>query len=261
MKATAACAVVFAYHDVGVRGLAVLLALGVDVRLVVTHRDDPDENIWFGSVAELAARNDIAVITPADPNSSEVIERVRACRPDVLFSFYYRHMLGADLLSIPGIGAFNVHGSLLPKYRGRVPVNWAVLHGETETGVSLHRMEIKPDAGALLDQQAVAILPNDTAWAVFQKITCATERLLLRCVPLLLEGRARETPLDLPAGSYFRGLPAIGQGPRIYWQAGRCYADCVDGMQLELTHLAVAGETLDEAGFRARFETTELNLV
>ena len=310
MKATAACAVVFAYHDVGVRGLAVLLALGVDVRLVVTHRDDPDENIWFGSVAELAARNDIAVITPADPNSSEVIERVRACRPDVLFSLYYRHMLGADLLSIPGIGAFNVHGSLLPKYRGRVPVNWAVLHGETETGASLHRMEIKPDAGALLDQQAVAILPNDTAWAVFQKITCATERLLLRCVPLLLEGRARETPLDLPAGSYFggrrpedgridwqlpareihnliravappypgafleagglrldvlgsyfRGLPAVGQGPRIYWQAGRCYADCIDGMQLELTHLAVAGETLDEAGFRARFETTELNLV
>ena len=310
MKASAACAVVFAYHDVGVRGLAVLLALGVDVRLVVTHRDDPDENIWFGSVAELAARNDIAVITPADPNSSEVIERVRACRPDVLFSFYYRHMLGADLLSIPRIGAFNVHGSLLPKYRGRVPVNWAVLHGETETGASLHRMEIKPDAGALLDQQAVAILPNDTAWAVFQKITCATERLLLRCVPLLLEGRARETPLDLPAGSYFggrrpedgridwqlpareihnliravappypgafleagglrldvlgsyfRGLPAVGQGPRIYWQAGRCYADCIDGMQLELTHLAVAGETLDEAGFRARFETTELNLV
>lgn len=310
MKATAACAVVFAYHDVGVRGLAVLLALGVDVRLVVTHRDDPDENIWFGSVAELAARNDIAVISPADPNSSEVIEQVRACRPDVLFSFYYRHMLGADLLSIPRIGAFNVHGSLLPKYRGRVPVNWAVLHGETETGASLHRMEIKPDAGALLDQQAVAILPNDTAWAVFQKITCATERLLLRCVPLLLEDRARETPLDLTAGSYFggrrpedgridwqlaareihnliravappypgafletgglrldvlgsyfRGLPAVGQGPRIYWQAGRCYADCVDGMQLELTHLAVADETLDETGFRNRFETTELNLV
>ena len=201
MSAGTARAVVFAYHDVGVRGLSVLLALGVDVQLVVTHRDDPNENIWFDSVAELAARNDIPVITPADPNSSEVIEQVRACQPDVLLSFYYRHMLGADLLSIPRIGAFNVHGSLLPKYRGRVPVNWAVLHGETETGASLHRMEIKPDAGALLDQQPVAILPNDTAWAVFQKLTCATERLLLRCVPLLLEERASETPLDLSAGS------------------------------------------------------------
>ena len=310
MSAGTARAVVFAYHDVGVRGLSVLLALGVDVRLVVTHRDDPDENIWFDSVAELAARNDIPVIMPSDPNSGDVIEQLRACQPDVLFSFYYRHMLDADLLSIPRIGAFNVHGSLLPRYRGRVPVNWAVLHGETETGASLHRMEIKPDAGALLDQQAVAILPNDTAWTVFQKITCATECLLLRCVPLLLEGRASETPLDLSAGSYFggrrpedgridwrcsahqihnliravappypgafleldgqrldvlgsyfRGLPARGQGPRIYWQAGRCHADCADGMQLELTRIAIAGEALDEAAFRTRFATTELNLI
>jgi len=198
-------AVVFAYHDIGVRGLSVLLALGVDVRLVVTHVDDPDESIWFSSVAELAALNDIPVITPSDPNAAEVLEQVRACQPDVLLSFYYRYMLGAELLAIPAIGAFNLHGSLLPKYRGRVPVNWAVLHGETETGVSLHRMEIKPDAGALLDQQAVAILPNDTAHAVFRKLTCAAEQLLLRCVPLLLQGHAQETALDLSAGSYFGG--------------------------------------------------------
>jgi methionyl-tRNA formyltransferase len=110
-----------------------------------------------------------------------------------------------ELLEIAAIGAYNLHGSLLPKYRGRVPVNWAVLHGETETGASLHRMEIKPDAGALLDRQAVAILPNDTAHMVFRKVTCAAEQLLLRCVPLLLEGCAQETALDLSAGSYFGG--------------------------------------------------------
>jgi methionyl-tRNA formyltransferase len=209
-------AVVFAYHDVGVRGLSVLLALGVDIRLVVSHVDDLDENIWFSSVAELAALNDIPVITPANPNAAEVLEQVRACQPDVLFSFYYRQLLGAELLAIPAIGAYNLHGSLLPKYRGRVPVNWVVLHGETETGVSLHRMEIKPDAGALVDQQAVAILPNDTAHAVFRKVVCATEQLLLRCAPSLLEGRARETALDLSAGSYFGGRrPEDG---RIDWQ-------------------------------------------
>ena len=209
-------AVVFAYHDVGVRGLSVLLALGVDIRLVVTHVDDPDENIWFSSVAELAALNDIAVITPADPNATDVLEQVRACQPDILFSFYYRHMLGAELLAVPAIGAYNLHGSLLPKYRGRVPINWAVLHGETETGASLHRMEIKPDAGALVDQQAVAILPNDTAHTVFRKVVCATEQLLLRCVPSLLEGRAQETALDLSTGSYFGGRrPEDG---RIDWR-------------------------------------------
>lgn len=209
-------AVVFAYHDVGVRGLSVLLALGVDIPLIVTHTDDPDENIWFSSVARLAALNDIPVITPSDPNAAEVLEQVRACQPDVLFSFYYRHMLSAELLEIPTIGAYNLHGSLLPRYRGRVPINWAVLHGETETGASLHRMEVKPDAGALVDQQAVAILPNDTAHSVFQKVACATEQLLLRCIPLLLTGRMQETALDLSAGSYFGGRrPEDG---RIDWR-------------------------------------------
>ena len=196
-------AVVFAYHDVGVRGLSVLLSLGIDVPLVVTHEDDPDETIWFGSVAGLAALNHIPTITPDDPNASDVVEQVRACEPDWIFSFYYRQMLSEDLLALPMRGAFNLHGSLLPHYRGRVPINWAVLHGERETGASLHRMEVKPDAGPLVDQEAVAILPNDTAYDVFQKVTNAAERVLLRSIPAMRDGRAVETPLDLSAGSYF----------------------------------------------------------
>jgi len=116
-------AVVFAYHDVGVRCLAVLLARGVNVSLVVTHRDDSAENIWFGNVAGLAALHHIPVITPDDANDAASVERVRACRPDFLFSFYYRNLLKAELLTIPARGAYNMHGSLLPKYRGRAPVN------------------------------------------------------------------------------------------------------------------------------------------
>lgn len=210
-------AVVFAYHNVGVRGLAVLLAQGVDVRLVITHEDNPSETIWFRSVAELAALHGIAVIKPNEPNQADVVEQVRACQPDFLFSFYYRHMLGGDLLAISSRGAYNLHGSLLPKYRGRVPVNWAVLHGETETGASLHRMVLKPDAGALVDQCAVPILPNDTAQDVFEKVTCAAEVVLARSVPRLIAGTATETPLDLKAGSYFGGRkPDDG---RIDWRA------------------------------------------
>jgi methionyl-tRNA formyltransferase len=198
-------AVVCAYHNVGVRGLAVLLSLGVKVPLVLTHRDDPAEDIWFDSVRELAELNRIPVITPGDPNQPDVLHRVRACRPHWLFSFYYRYMLGKDFLSLAPSGAYNLHGSLLPNYRGRVPVNWAVLHGGTETGASLHRMVEKPDAGPLVDQQAVPILPNDTAHTVFQKVTCAAEMLLVRSLPKLLNGSAEETPLDLAAGSYFGG--------------------------------------------------------
>ena len=84
-------------------------------------------------------------------------------------------MLGAPLLALPRRGALNMHGSLLPKYRGRAPVNWAVLHGERETGASLHYMAVKPDAGDLVAQTAVPILPDDTAREVFDKVTVAAE--------------------------------------------------------------------------------------
>ncbi|MBF0401578.1 MAG: formyltransferase [Magnetococcales bacterium] len=213
----AATAVLFAYHNVGVRGLALLLAQGVHVPLVVTHGDDPNENQWFDSVADLAALEGIPVIMPDNPNDSLVVEQVRGCRPDFIFSFYYRHMLGLELLAIPARGAYNLHGSLLPKYRGRVPINWAVYHGEAQTGVSLHAMVQKPDAGALLAQEAVAILPNDTAHQVFQKVVCAGERLLLGVLPALLAGTAVATPLDLSQGSYFgRRRPEDG---RIDWRS------------------------------------------
>ena len=208
-------AVVFAYHNVGVRCLSVLLAHGVEIVRVVTHRDSPGETIWFDSVAELAARYDIPVITPEDPNDPAVVAELASLAPDLLFSFYYRLMLKAPLLALPRLGAWNMHGSLLPKYRGRVPVNWAIIHGERETGATLHRMLEKPDAGGILAQQAVPILPDDTATDVFHKVTLAAEMALDRVLPELLAGRAQEIPQDLAAGSYFGGRKA--EDGRIDW--------------------------------------------
>ncbi len=210
-----ASAVVFAYHDIGVRCLEALLELGVEVRLLVTHQDNTAELIWFDSVVDVANRNGIKVLTPDSPNSDDVVEQVAECRPDFIFSFYYRQMLKQELLDIPAKGAFNVHGSLLPKYRGRVPVNWAIIHGEKECGVSLHRMEIKPDAGNLLAQRAVSILRNDTAFVVFQKLKCVAESMLMDIVPEMIAGRVTEKPLDLSKGSYYSGRKP--QDGRINW--------------------------------------------
>ncbi len=198
-------AVVFAYHQVGVRCLSALLARGVEVPLVVTHQDNPNEDIWFTSVAETAAAHGLKVIMPDEANADEVLAEVRAAQPDFLFSFYFRQMLGASLLQAAPRGAFNMHGSLLPRYRGRVPVNWAIIHGETETGATLHTMEIKPDAGAIVDQLAVPILPDDTAQQVFDKVTVAAETVLWRSLPALLDGSAVLQPQDLAKGSYFGG--------------------------------------------------------
>ncbi|QAU36026.1 formyltransferase [Janthinobacterium sp. 17J80-10] len=209
-------AVVFAYHNVGVRCLQVLLARGVDVALVVTHADNPAEAIWFDSVAALCAERGIPYITPTDPASPELFAQVRAAAPDYLFSFYYRHMLPAALLALAPRGAYNMHGSLLPKYRGRAPVNWAVLHGETETGATLHEMTAKPDAGAIIAQVAVPILPDDTAHEVFGKVTVAAEQALWQVLPALLAGSAPRLPNALASGSYFGGrTPADG---RIDWR-------------------------------------------
>ena len=208
-------AVVFAYHDVGVRCLSVLLAHGVDVRHVYTHADDPTENIWFGSVAELACLHGIPVTLAGSGDQAGLIESVAALQPDFLFSFYYRFMLPPELLTHVRKGAFNMHGSLLPKYRGRVPVNWAIIQGERETGATLHEMTAKPDAGRVVDQLAVPILPNDIALDVFRKVTVAAETVLHRSLPHLVNGTAILTPQHLAAGSYHGGRkPEDG---RINW--------------------------------------------
>ncbi len=203
--APSATAVVFAYHNVGARCLEVLVEQGVDVLLVVTHTDNPAETIWFDSVEQLARGHGIPVIAPDDPADPALLEQLRALRPDFIFSFYYRHMLKPALLAAARRGAFNMHGSLLPKYRGRVPVNWAILKGETETGATLHEMVEKPDAGRIVDQQAVPILPDDQAAEVFHKVTAAAQTVLRRSLPRLIAGDADLKPQDLAQGSYFGG--------------------------------------------------------
>ena len=209
-----ATAVVFAYHDVGVRCLRVLLDAGVAVPLVVTHRDDPKEAIWFASVAELAHGRNIEVLL--DPPPAEIDSRVQRIAPDFIFSFYYRRMLPPDVLALAKRGAYNMHGSLLPKYRGRAPVNWAVLHGEKETGATLHEMVAKPDAGRIVDQQAVPIGPDDTAAEVFRRVTDAAEIVMKRTIGKLVDGTAELRPNDLSKGSYFGGRrPEDG---RIDWR-------------------------------------------
>jgi methionyl-tRNA formyltransferase len=211
-------AVVFAYSEVGVRCVRELLAQEVKIPLLFTHADDPHESRWFGSVRVLAESSGLKVESPEDPNTLEWIAEGRRARPDFVFSFYYRHMLSAPWLALPKRGALNMHGSLLPKYRGRAPVHWAIIHGESVTGASLHYMLEKPDAGALVDQQAVPILENDTALEVSLKVAEAAQSVLHRSLPRLIAGSAAARALDLSRGSYFgRRRPEDG---RIDWRSG-----------------------------------------
>ena len=209
-------AVVLAYSNVGDRCLRVLHARGVQVALVVTHRDHAGETLWFQRVADTADELDLPWIHGDDAHSPELAAAVAQAQPELIFSFYYRAMIPAALLALAPAGAYNMHGSLLPRFRGRAPTNWAVLTGATETGATLHEMVAKPDAGAIIDQSAVPILPDDTARQVFDKVTVAAEQVLWRSLPALLSGTAPRLPNELSLGSYFGGRkPEDG---RINWQ-------------------------------------------
>ncbi len=200
-----------AYSEVGVVCLEELLAQKAQVVGVFTHADDQFEEIWFRSVARTAAEAGIPVFMPENINAAEEIARIRGLRPDILFSFYYRKLISKEILDIPRLGAYNMHGSLLPRYRGRACVNWAVLKGETQTGATLHVMTEKADAGDILDQEAVPIEFTDTAQDVFWKVRDAARKVLARTWPLLREGRAPRTPQDESLATTFgRRRPSDG---------------------------------------------------
>lgn len=203
----ASTVVVCAYHNVGYRCIEELLRQGVHIAMIFTHEDSPHELIWFSSVRELALHNSIPFIT-TDISSPENIERVRQIAPDFIFSFYYRNMMTPEVLAIPRLGALNLHGSYLPKYRGRVPVNWAIINGETESGVTLHYMTEKPDAGDIVDQEKVTIEFTDTAHDLFGKVTDAAVVVIARAWGLLRDEIAPRIPMNLAEGNYCRGRKA-----------------------------------------------------
>ena len=196
-------AIVFAYHDIGCAGLKALTEAGYDVQAVFTHTDDPGENNFFSSVARLGAELDLPVYAPEDVNHPLWVDRIRELQPDVIFSFYYRHMLSDEILSLAPLGGFNLHGSLLPRYRGRAPVNWALVNGETETGATLHKMVKRPDAGDIVGQQKVAIADNDTALTLHKKVLEAAQAVLKEQLPKLKNGTATFTKQDESQASYF----------------------------------------------------------
>lgn len=204
-------AVVLAYSNIGCAALATLLDNGVEVAAVFTHADDPGENTWFRSVAEEAARRDIPVYAPEDINHPLWVDRIRSLEPDVVFSFYYRNILRGPLLALPRLGAFNLHGSLLPKYRGRCPVNWALINGEEETGLTLHYMTRRADAGDIVGQVRVRIDGDDTARTLNEKMTAAVPGFLAPLLPAIASGNPPRSAQNDSDATYFGGRrPADG---------------------------------------------------
>ena len=195
----------FGYSEVGFACLDLLVQRGCDIIGLVTHEDHPDEKIWFKTPAVAATEHGIPVFTPESVNTPEWREKIREMKPDLILSVYYRHMIGQAILDIPPLGAFNMHGSLLPKYRGRAPINWAVLHGEPRIGMTLHRMVKRADAGEIIDQESIDISLTDTAEQAFRKVLPCAPTVLARQLDHLLTGTTTGTPQDEAQATYFGG--------------------------------------------------------
>lgn len=209
--------VVLAYHNIGCIGIRALLQNGFQIAAVFTHKDDSQENIWFESVAALAASHNIPVFAPDDINHPIWIKKIRELAPDILFSFYYRNIIKPAILEIPPKGCLNLHGSLLPKYRGRSPINWAILKGEKQSGATLHYMTPRPDDGDIVCQTNVDISENDTARTVFDKVSSASEKMLTDILPKIKAGTAPGIPQDHNQATYYGGRrPQDGE---IDWNA------------------------------------------
>jgi len=200
-----ATAVVCAYSLVGRKALEALTESGISVLALYTY-SQPQEDKWFEAPADYARRVGIPMYMEPDFNSADVQHRIRELAPDFLFSFYFREMIAPETLKIPKIGAFNLHGSLLPNYRGRAPINWVLVHGEKKTGVTLHAMTPKPDDGDIFGQREIEIAWDETALGLTKKAADAGYELIRERTPLLVSGSIQGIPQKtLGASSYFGG--------------------------------------------------------
>lgn len=170
-----------------------------DVQAVLTqpdHRVGRKHVLTPSPVKQLAVDNNIKVLQPAKLNKSPEMDEIIALQPDLLITAAYGQFLPSKLLAAAKIAAVNVHGSLLPKYRGGAPVQYSIINGDAETGISIMYMVKQMDAGDVLAQRAIPIEKDDDNGTMFDKLSILGRDLLLETLPELIDGNATATPQD-----------------------------------------------------------------
>ena len=181
------------------------LAEVVDVSLVLCNPDRPagrGRSMGSPAVKEEAARRGIPVFQPEKARHPDAVARIAAEAPDLIVVVAYGHILPKSILDIPRFGCINVHASLLPKYRGAAPINWAVARGETVTGITIMRMDEGMDTGPMLHVREMPIGVEDTAETMFSKLSILGAEALREALRKLREGTLDETPQDAALATY-----------------------------------------------------------
>ena len=191
--------------------LSALVDAGANIIAVVTMPDKPAGRgmlLQQSAVKQYAITKGIPVLQPEKMKAPTFLENLRGLNADLQVVVAFR-MMPEVVWNMPPMGTINVHGSLLPQYRGAAPINWAIINGETETGVTTFKLKHEIDTGDILLQQNVEILPADNAGALHDKLMAAGGELLVRTVKGLADGTLRELPQDSIEANDLRHAPKI----------------------------------------------------
>ena len=209
---------------------ALLHEKSFNIITVVTQPDQPrgrDLKRHPSAVKELALKNNLPVLQPERAREPQFIEQVRALAPDLIVVAAYGQILPQALLDVPTFGCLNVHTSLLPKYRGAAPIQWAMLNGDSETGVTIMKMDAGLDTGGIVSEERTIITDSDTGATLHDRLAQLGAALLVRTIPDYVNGTIAPRPQPAEGASYARkiqkedGRLDWSQPSRVLWNRVR----------------------------------------
>ena len=193
--------------DFSVGALDALVEAGHEIIAVVTQPDKPkgrSGQMQFPPVKECALRHGLTVLQPVKIKTPEWVDKLRELKADVFVVAAFGQILSKEILDMPKYGCVNIHASLLPKYRGAAPINWAIINGEKETGVTIMQMNEGVDTGDMLSHVVVPIAPKETAESLFDKLAKAGAKLIVETLPKLEAGEIIPVPQDESQSSHVK---------------------------------------------------------
>lgn len=195
--------------DFAAAALEAIIKAGHEVSCVVTQPDKPKgrgKEMQYPPVKECALRYELPVLQPVKIKTAEAIEALRQYEADIYIVAAFGQILSQEILDIPQYGCVNIHASLLPKYRGAAPIQWAILEGETETGITVMQMNAGLDTGDMLTKKTVQITAADTGESLHDKLSRAGAELIVETLPLIEQGKITPQTQDDTQSSYARML-------------------------------------------------------
>ena len=195
--------------DFSVPTLEALVASGHEVVAVVTQPDKPKgrgKEIHMSPVKECALQHNIPVYQPVRARDEAFVEEMRALNPDAMVVIAFGQILPKSLLDLPKYGCVNIHASLLPKYRGAAPIQWAVINGDKETGITTMMMDVEMDTGDMLEKTVVKLNPDETGGSLFDRLSLLGGSLILSTLGKLEKGEITPQPQDHEKATYVKKI-------------------------------------------------------